>query len=109
MRISFTAAAWNDYRSWGDDRRGRRKINSLIKDITRTPYSGIGKPEELKMDLQGVWSRRITQEHRLVYVVRGETLVVLSCRDHYKTNSYYLGKCTNPPSEHRREGDGKRV
>jgi toxin YoeB len=92
VRVSFTAAGWADYISWDDDRRVHRKINSLIKDISRDPYSGIGKPEELKMDMRGVWSRRITQEHRLVYVVRDGTLVILSCRDHYKPAAYYLGE-----------------
>ena len=92
MRVCFTSQAWEDYTSWTDDKRIRRKINSLIKDIARDPFDGIGKPEELKMDMQGAWSRRITQEHRLVYMVDGDSMIILSCRDHYRSAAYYLGE-----------------
>ena len=60
------------------------KIKAIIEDILRTPYSGLGKPEPLKHDLSGCWSRRIDREHRLVYMVDGDTLFVVSCRYHYR-------------------------
>lgn len=60
-----------------------KKLNELIKDIQRTPYEGIGKPEPLKYDLSGLWSRRIDREHRLVYQVIGDELLIYSCRYHY--------------------------
>ena len=84
MRIVFTPNSWEDYLSWqSEDKRILKKINSLIKDIQRNPYDGIGKPESLKYDLAGLWSRRIDKEHRLVYQVIGESLLVYSCRYHY--------------------------
>jgi toxin YoeB len=60
-----------------------KKVNELIKDIQRTPYKGLGKPEALKYDLSGYWSRRIDREHRLVYQVIGEDILIYSCRYHY--------------------------
>ena len=69
-RITFSKNAWEDYLSWqAEDRKILKKINTLIKDIQSTPDSGIGKPEPLKYDLAGLWSRRIDHEHRLVYQV----------------------------------------
>lgn len=83
-RIVFTLNAWEDYCYWQEnDRRMARKINSLIKDCTVNPSAGTGKPEPLKYDLAGFWSRRIDREHRLVYRVEGEELQILSCRYHY--------------------------
>ncbi len=84
MRIIFTTNSWEDYLSWQDeDKRVFKKINSLIKDIQRNPYHGIGKPEPLKYDLAGLWSRRIDREHRLVYQVISDDLLIYGCRYHY--------------------------
>ena len=84
MKIVFSINSWEDYISWQkEDKKILKKINELIKDIQRTPYQGIGKPEPLKYDLTGLWSRRIDREHRLVYQIRGEELLIYSCRFHY--------------------------
>jgi toxin YoeB len=84
MRIIFSKNAWEDYTSWQtEDKKMLRKINALIKEIQRTPYEGIGKPEPLKFDLAGLWSRRIDQEHRLVYQVDKNDILIYSCRYHY--------------------------
>jgi toxin YoeB len=84
MKITFSKNAWEDYTSWQqEDKKVLRKINELIKDIQRTPYEGIGKPEPLKYDLAGYWSRRIDQEHRLVYQYRENEVLIYSCRFHY--------------------------
>lgn len=75
---------WQDYLYWQkQDRKVLKRINELIHDAKRSPSSGIGKPDPLKANLRGWWSRRITQEHRLVYRVEGEILIVLQCRFHY--------------------------
>ena len=84
MRIVFSKNSWEDYLSWQtEDKKMLKKINELIKDIQRTPFTGIGKPEPLKFDLTGLWSRRIDREHRLVYQVIGDELLIYSCRYHY--------------------------
>ncbi|MBK9690035.1 MAG: Txe/YoeB family addiction module toxin [Saprospiraceae bacterium] len=84
MRITFSQNAWEDYISWqADDRKILKKINELIKDIKKTPYSGLGKPEALKYDLSGYWSRRIDMEHRLVYKVIDDEILIYACRYHY--------------------------
>jgi toxin YoeB len=84
MRITFSKNAWEDYLSWQtEDKKILRKINELIKDIMRTPYEGIGKPEPLKYDLTGFWSRRIDREHRLVYQYHQAEVFIFSCRFHY--------------------------
>lgn len=84
MNIKFDALAWEDYLYWQQtDKRMLRRINDLIKDIQRHPFDGIGKPEPLKHQLSGLWSRRIDERHRLVYAVDDDTLTVLLCRDHY--------------------------
>ncbi len=84
MRIIFSKNAWEDYSSWlSEDKKVLKKINDLIKDIQRTPFEGIGKPEPLKYDLSGFWSRRIDKEHRLVYQVINFDLLIYSCRYHY--------------------------
>ena len=84
MNILFTDDAWEDYLYWQQaDKQMLRKINQLVKDIQRTPFSGIGKPEPLKHQLQGCWSRRIDSEHRLVYEITDNTLKVIGCRFHY--------------------------
>lgn len=83
-RITFSKNAWEDYLSWQkDDKKMVHKINELIKDIQKTPFEGIGKPEALKYDLTGFWSRRIDLEHRLVYQYRDEQALIYSCRFHY--------------------------
>jgi toxin YoeB len=84
MRIVFSKNGWEDYTSWQtEDKKILRKINSLIKEIQRSPYEGIGKPEPLKFDLAGLWSRRIDLEHRLVYKIDGYDLLLYACRYHY--------------------------
>lgn len=88
MRIAFTPDGWGDYLHWQSvDRKVLQRINELLRDMTRHPFEGIGKPEPLKGTLQGLWSRRITQEHRLIYAVVGtgddQTVVVMQCRYHY--------------------------
>ena len=84
MNIIFSKNAWEDYLSWQkEDKKILRKINELIKVIQRTPFEGIGKPEPLKYDLTGLWSRRIDREHRLVYKVESDELFIYSCRFHY--------------------------
>ena len=86
--IVFRADAWRDYLAWqGEDAKTLERINTLIEECRRQPFKGIGKPEPLRQNLTGWWSRRITGEHRLVYRVRGagegQALEVLSCRYHY--------------------------
>ena len=84
MRIVFSKNAWEDYNSWQtEDKKILRKINSLIKEIQRSPYAGIGKPELLKFDLAGLWSRRIDHEHRIVYRIEGDDLLIYACRYHF--------------------------
>jgi toxin YoeB len=76
--------AWEEYTSWqSEDKQMLKKINELIKDIQRHPNEGIGKPEPLKYDLAGFWSRRIDREHRLVYQVIDQEILIYSCRYHY--------------------------
>lgn len=84
MRLVFTESGWDDY-LWFQthDRRLLRRINTLIQGTLRSPFEGIGKPEPLKADLSGYWSRRITQEHRLVYSVENDEITIVSCRFHY--------------------------
>lgn len=85
--LGWTDEAWSDYCYWqGQDRKILRRINKLIEDTLRTPFSGIGKPEPLKENLSGFWSRRIDETNRLVYVVDAKQLTILSCRYHYEKN-----------------------
>jgi toxin YoeB len=85
MIKKFTDEAWADYQYWIDnDKKQLKRINQLIKDIDRNPYEGIGKPEPLKANLQGYWSRRIDSEHRIVYTVEKNQVVYISFRFHYK-------------------------
>jgi toxin YoeB len=82
--ISFEDAGWDDYQFWQkEDRMILKKINQLIHDIQRDPFDGIGKPEALKNDLSGFWSRRITDEHRIVYRIENDELIIAQCRGHY--------------------------
>jgi toxin YoeB len=84
MKILFADKAWEDYLHWqANDRQVLKRINELIKDIQRSPYQGIGKPEPLRHALSGYWSRRITDEHRLVYRVESQTLLIAQARFHY--------------------------
>jgi len=84
MELLFTDEAWEDYCHWQNtDKKLLKKINALLKEIKRTPYADIGKPEPLKHELQGCWSRRINHEHRLVYEVFDTQVNVLACRYHY--------------------------
>lgn len=84
MRLVFTSHGWSDYRHWQTtDRAVLKRINRLIDDIVRDPFDGIGKPEALRHALAGSWSRRITEEHRLVYLVHGEDIVIVQARYHY--------------------------
>jgi toxin YoeB len=83
VRIVFTSRAWADYTSWSDDRRALRRINRLIEESAPDPATGIGKPEALSQNLSGYWSRRITDEHRLVYRVHGDDLIIIQVRYHY--------------------------
>ncbi|EGP66214.1 addiction module toxin, Txe/YoeB family [Streptococcus sp. oral taxon 056 str. F0418] len=83
--INFTDEAWEDYLSWQqEDRKILKRINRLIEEIKRQPFEGIGKPEPLKYQYAGAWSRRITDEHRLIYMVKEDEIYFLSFRDHYK-------------------------
>ena len=85
MNKKFTDEAWNDYQYWiENDKKQLKRINLLIKDIDRNPYEGIGKPEPLKANLQGYWSRRIDSLHRIVYAVESNQIVFISFRFHYK-------------------------
>ena len=84
MKLIWSTKSWNDYLYWQKvDKKNFKRINELIKSCTRTPFEGIGKPEALKRDLQGYWSRRITSEHRLVYKFENGNLYIASCRYHY--------------------------
>ncbi|MHB8189642.1 MAG: Txe/YoeB family addiction module toxin [Ferrimicrobium sp.] len=84
MRLVFTPQGWDDYTYWiSADRSLLKRINRLIDDTLRDPTAGIGKPEPLKYGISGSWSRRITDEHRLVYQVLGEEIIILQARYHY--------------------------
>jgi toxin YoeB len=85
MNILFTDESWEDYLYWqSTEKKNLKRINELIKAIKRTPFEGIGKPEPLKFQLQGCWSRRIDQEHRLVHELNENEIRIISCRYHYK-------------------------
>jgi len=84
MEIVFVDHAWDDYLFWQkQDKKILKKINELLKDISRQPYLGKGSPESLKYDLKGYWSRRITLEHRLVYRIHKNQIRIVQCRFHY--------------------------
>ena len=84
MNITWTDESWEEYEQWQqEDKKIVKKINSLIKDIKKDFFNGIGKPEPLKHELSGCWSRRITDVHRLVYEVTDYSIVIISCRYHY--------------------------
>ncbi len=84
MRLVFSEMAWEDYLYWlKTDKKRLKKINDLIRAIKREPFTGIGKPEPLKHKYSGFWSRRIDQEHRLIYQVTENDLLIAKCRFHY--------------------------
>jgi len=84
MNVTFSKIAWSHYLHWQTaDKKLLRKINRLIKECQRHPFEGAGKPEPLKGNLSGYWSRRIDREHRLVYKVTNDTLIIVQCRYHY--------------------------
>lgn len=85
MRLVFTPHGWEDYQYWqATDRQTLKRLNRLLDDTLRDPFSGIGKPESLRHVLAGCWSRRIGEEHRLVYLVDTDDLVILQARYHYE-------------------------
>jgi toxin YoeB len=85
MKKIFTDEAWEDYQYWlKNDKEKIKRINLLIKDIDRNPHEGIGKPEPLRANLQGYWSRRIDSEHRIVYAVEKKQIVYIAFRFHYE-------------------------
>ena len=84
MKYIFVDESWEDYLYWQKtNKRYVKRINALLKDIARTPYSGLGKPEPLKYKYKGFWSRRIDGEHRLIYAVRDDEILIAKCRFHY--------------------------
>ena len=85
MRLAFTPLGWEDYRHWqATDMATLRRVNRLLDETLRDPFGGVGKPEPLRHVLAGCWSRRIDEEHRLVYLVDGDDLVVLQARYYYE-------------------------
>jgi toxin YoeB len=87
MKLSFTESGWADY-LWlqEHDKELLKRTNLLLKDVLRSPFQGIGKPEPLKANLSGHWSRRISTEHRLVYSVSQNEITIISCRFHYQAH-----------------------
>jgi toxin YoeB len=84
MNYIFVDESWEDYLYWQKtDKKMLRRINDLLKDIARNPYSGTGKPEPLKYKYAGFWSRRIDKEHRLIYQVKEDAILIVKCRYHY--------------------------
>lgn len=82
--INWKYEAWEEYLTWQkEDKKSFSRINKLIIDIKRSPFEGIGKPEPLKENLAGLWSRRINKEHRIVYLIDGDALVIFQCKGHY--------------------------
>ena len=83
-RIVFESRAFDDFVEWaGSDKKTYAKIVALLRDIQRSPFTGLGKPEPLRHELQGYWSRRITDEHRLVYKVTDDAIIIAACKYHY--------------------------
>lgn len=84
MIISFVEKSWEEYNFWQrEDKQVFKKLQRLIKETIRDPFGGIGKPEPLKNNLNGYWSKRVTDEHRLVYKIEQNQLIIISCRFHY--------------------------
>lgn len=85
MKILFHEKAFDEYLYWQkNDKKTLKRLNNIIKDITRNPYEGLGKPEPLRYALQGYWSRRITIEDRIIYKVENDNLIIISCAKHYE-------------------------
>ena len=85
MKKIWSDKAWNDYLYWQtQDKKTLKRVNQLVKDIERNNFEGIGKPEALKGDLSGFWSRRIDDANRLIYRINGESIDILSCKGHYE-------------------------
>jgi toxin YoeB len=83
-KLVWTSNSWSDYLYWqGQDKKTLKRVNKLIEEVLRSPFEGIGKPEPLKENLAGFWSRRIDDTHRLVYAVEDEHLIIIACRYHY--------------------------
>ncbi len=83
--LAWTDAAWNDYLYWqGQDKKTLKRINKLIADTKRTPFTGMGKPEPLRENLAGFWSRRVDESNRLVYAANDSHLTIIACRYHYQ-------------------------
>lgn len=84
MKLLWTEAAWKEYCNWqNQDKKTLKKLNEIIKDMQRNPQTGIGKPEQLKGDLSGLWSRRIDGVNRIVYRIKDEAIEILACKNHY--------------------------
>lgn len=84
MKYVFVDESWEDYLYWQKTYKKKlQRINELLRDIARQPFDGIGKPEPLKHQLAGYWSRRIDEEHQLIYTVRGDEILIAKCRFHY--------------------------
>lgn len=84
MKLIFVEESWEDYQYWQKTNKSiLHRINEIIKDITRSPFEGIGKPEPLRYKYKGYWSRRIDQEHRLIYKISGDKVWIVKCRFHY--------------------------
>ena len=84
MKLSWTEEAWEDYLYWqANSKQILKRINVLLNATLRAPFDGMGKPEPLKHDLAGCWSRRIDQEHRLVYDIQDDQIIIIQCRHHY--------------------------
>ena len=81
--VQWHSSAWDEYCQWQSDKATLKRINALIRDIQRDPFHGIGKPEPLRFDLSGLWSRRINDADRLTYCLKEDTLVIVSCKGHY--------------------------
>jgi toxin YoeB len=83
-RLTFTPDAWDDYLYWqSQDKKTLKRVNQLLRDVSREPFTGIGKPEPLRENLTGYWSRRIDDTNRLVYAVEEQAIIVVACRYHY--------------------------
>jgi toxin YoeB len=83
-RLTFTPDGWEDYLYWqSQDKKTLKRINQLVRDILREPFDGIGKPEPLRENLAGYWSRRVDDTHRLVYAVEAHAILIIACRYHY--------------------------
>jgi len=84
LKLTFSSQSWDDYLYWQQtDKKIVKRINELVKDIQREPFEGKGKPEPLKHNLSGFWSRRITEEHRLVFAIADDAILIAACRYHY--------------------------